>query len=296
MTVRTAVLVLEHQQPQRLAALLRSLDHPDIDVYVHVDARVSRVPFQKAAPTGPRVTFLDDADRVAVSWGALSLVDASVATLRVGLDSGRGYGRYALLSGADVRISPLGEILAAWSTPAEFMRIDRALTGPDRQPNWRVRRRHFQETTGRIGRTLSGRFPRRIDETMDLYQGSQWWALTGGAARYVCEFIDSHPDWLRFHRRTFGPDEIVIQSILANSPFARRITQNHAATGTTPEADSRLHGMHYIDWSDATASSPRELSIEDLPVLRRSPAFFARKIGSDSADLVAAFERDFADR
>ena len=227
-------------------------------------------------------------------WGDLSLVEASLATLRVALGSERQYGRYALLSGADLRIAPLDEILTGWSSAAEFLRIDRALTGPDGRPNWRVRRRHFRRDTGPVGRVLSGRLPRAVDETLDLYQGSQWWALTEGAARHVCEFIDRHPGWLRFHRHSFGPDEIVVQSIIANSPYAQAITQNYSHAGT--DADPRLHGMHYIDWSDPTASSPRVLSIGDRMDLRESPAFFARKIGPGSAELVAAFGRDLAGR
>lgn len=306
MTARAAVLVLEHQQPQRLAALLRSLEHPDIDIYVHIDARIPRAPFELLAPAGAQLTYLGDDVRVAVSWGDLSLFDASLATLRVALDSDRGYGRYALLSGADLRIAPLDEILTAWSGDAEFMRIDRALTGPELQPDWRVRRRHFRQDAGFIGRMLSGRLPRAVDKTMDLYQGSQWWALTQGAARYVCDFVDGHPEWLHFHRHTFGPDEIIVQSILANSRYAQAITQNHAHSHTahspTPHsgaeagADPRLHGMHYIDWSDPAASSPRVLSIDDLADLHRSPAFFARKLGPESSALAAAFERDFAGR
>ncbi|HEY9311192.1 beta-1,6-N-acetylglucosaminyltransferase [Williamsia sp.] len=296
MTARAAVLILEHQQPQRLAALLRSLDHPGIDIYVHIDARMSCAPFEEVAPAGPRLTYLDDEDRVEVSWGSLSLVEASLATLRAALGSGREYGRYALLSGADLRIAPLEEILAAWSTSAEYMRIDRALTVPGAEPSWQVRRRHFNGRKGVARRVLSGRIPRSVDNTIEMFQGSQWWALTDGAVRYICDFVDRHPDWLRFHRHTFGPDEIVIQSIVASSPYVPCVTQNLVLSRTDPTADPLLHGMHYIDWSDATSSSPRVLSLDDVPNLRRSSAFFARKLGRGSADLVELFERELSGR
>lgn len=281
MSTRAAVLILEHQNPRRLAALARSLRHDDIDLYIHIDARVEVEPFVRELPAGHQVVYVTD--RVPVHWGGPGVVWACHAALGRAMDSGRDYGRYAFLSGADMRIAPLEQILQAWATNIEFVGVERLLTPSGRRPDWRVARRHFLDAPGFIGRRLSGRLPRPVDTTIELHHGSAWWALTADAARHVRVFIDQHPEWMRFHRHTFASDEIIVPSIIANSTYAAHVAQNRSGN---------VHGMHYIDWPGATSTHPKVLGVEDIDALRGSSALFARKVGEDSGELMAALQTD----
>ncbi|MFF0817419.1 beta-1,6-N-acetylglucosaminyltransferase [Rhodococcus sp. NPDC003318] len=288
MTDRFAVLVLAHHQPRVLTALLDSLRHPAIDVFVHVDAKSDLARFLAAAPERDGLTYLRD--RREVRWGGLSIVSATLDLLAAARATGRPYRRFALLSGADLRIAPLDDVLTAWSGDTEYIRIDWHLTGPGAQRMHVVNRRHFPDDRFPVRGRWSGRIPRRVDETLPLVQGSTWWALTAEAVEHVHRFLAANPRWLRFHRHTLCADEIVFHSILAASPLADRIAQH---VDRESDVDAYLlhpvHALHHIDWSDRNAINPRTFTIDDEVELRRSPALFARKADESSWELIDAF-------
>ncbi len=79
-------------------------------------------------------------------------------------------------------------------------------------------------------------FPRKIpSENIDLWGGSQWWALTYDAVKYIYEFVAKNEEYLRFHEYTFIPDEIFFQTILMNHKKFRNRVINHK--------------LRFIDWS-----------------------------------------------
>ncbi len=288
MTDRFAVLVLAHHQPGVLASFVDSLRHPSIDVFVHIDAKSDIAPFLAAVPERDGVSYLQNRRRV--SWGGLSVVQATLDLVAAARATGRPYRRFALHSGADLRIAPLDDVIAAWSSDTEFMRIDWHLSGRSAERAHVVRRRHFLENRSSIGARLSGRVPRRVDSTIPLLQGSTWWALTAGAIETTDRFLYEHPKWLRFHRHTLCPDEVVFHSIVAASPLADRIAQHvDRESDIAAYLAHPLHGMHHIDWSNRQAVNPRTFTATDEAELRRSPALFARKVDDSGQALIDAF-------
>lgn len=288
MSFRAAVLVIAHHQPEVFAALVDSLRHPSIDVYVHIDAKADLAPFEAVVPEGDGVTYLRH--RLSVNWGGLSVVRVILRLIGRARSSDSEYQRYALLSGSDLLIAPIEEVLTAWQSSTEFIRVDWRLTGPGAQRTHLVDRRHFADDRLPLRARLSGSIPRKVDPTIELYQGSTWWALTAGAVDQVTGFIAEHPQWLDFHRHTLCSDEIVFHSILKAAPHSRRIAQDveQCADVDAFIADP-VHALHHIDWSDRTALSPRVLGIDDEPALRTSRALFARKVDASSTALIDAF-------
>ncbi|MGG7102479.1 beta-1,6-N-acetylglucosaminyltransferase [Rhodococcus sp. 24CO] len=288
MSFRAAVLIIAHHQPEVFAALVDSLHHPSIDIYVHIDAKADLASFEAVVPEGGRVSYLRE--RSSVNWGGLSIVRVILRLIERARSSGNKYQRYALLSGSDLLIAPIDEVLTAWQSSTEFIRVDWRLTGPGARRTHQVDRRHFPDDRLPLRARLSGRIPRKVDPTVELYQGSAWWALTAGAVDQVTGFIAEHPRWLDFHRHTLCSDEIVFHSILKAAPHASRIVQDveQCADVDAFIADP-VHALHHIDWSDRTALSPRVFGIDDEPTLRTSPALFARKVDETSTALIDAF-------
>lgn len=288
MTFRAAVLVMTHQNPEVFAALLDSLRHPSIDVYVHVDAKADLAQFEAVAPERSGVIYLRD--RICVNWGGLSVTRAILRLIDNARTSSNKYQRYSLLSGADLMIAPIDEVLATWQSETEYIRVDWRLTGADAQRNHLVARRHFPDDRLPWRARWSGRIARRADPTIELYQGSTWWSLTSDAIDHITGFVAEHPAWLDFHRHTLCSDEIVVHSILKASPFAPHIVHD---VECAPDVDAFIadpvHALHHIDWSDPTAVSPRVFGIADEATLRRSPALFARKVDGGSLALIDAF-------
>lgn len=273
---RFAVHILAHQHPHLFGDLVASLNHPAVDVFAHIDRRTDHTPFAEAVTGFDRVHFV--ADRVAVRWGGLSVVRAALSGLEAAaaIDT---YHRHSLLSGVDVGLQPLPEILATWSGDQQILRIDRRPGSVGDPHGYTVDRLHFPDHPPL--QWLSGRLPRRPHRRFTLHQGSMWWSLTGPAVDYLRLMLAEHRGWLRHHRFALCPDEIVVHSILADSPFSADITQNYADDDPLAGLENPLHGQHYIDWSDIESAHPVPLTEADLPRAVASGALFARKVGPD---------------
>jgi hypothetical protein len=74
------------------------------------------------------------------------------------------------------------------------------------------------------------------------YGGEQWWALPTDVVRAILDFNDEHPDYLRFHRDSFAPDEMVFQSIVAHLYSSRR--------------DEAASSLTYVNWKRKNPSGP----------------------------------------
>ncbi|MFT4086695.1 MAG: beta-1,6-N-acetylglucosaminyltransferase [Gordonia sp. (in: high G+C Gram-positive bacteria)] len=257
---RFAVHIMAHTEPHLFGDLVASLAHERIDVYAHIDAKVDERPFAEAAAGGARFV----APRVRVNWGGFSQVRATVESLATARD---GYQRHSLLSGADVLLRPLDEVVEAWSTDDELIRIDQPLNDPAYSHWTKVDRYHFPDHP-RL-RIASARLRRRVPDTRPLVQGSTWWSLTGAAVRHLRERLATERDWVEFFRYSLCPDEYVFHSLLSDSPFAAAIRG-----GDGPN----VHGQHYIEWP-SDGWHPRTLTEDDLPRALDSGALFARKVG-----------------
>ena len=55
-----------------------------------------------------------------------------------------------------------------------------------------------------------------------LYTGSDWWGITSELATYCLQFMDAHPDFVRYFKTSFCPSETIWQTIAFHSPFASR--------------------------------------------------------------------------
>ncbi|MFT3662307.1 MAG: beta-1,6-N-acetylglucosaminyltransferase [Gordonia sp. (in: high G+C Gram-positive bacteria)] len=239
-----------------------------MDVVAHIDAKSDQRPFVAAAAGGARFVT----DRIDVRWGGFSQVRATLACLAL---AGDGYHRHSLMSGADVVLRPLDELIEIWSGDREYLRIDQALEDPVFAQWHKVARFHFPDRP-RLTR-WSGRIPRRVPTRIPLMQGSQWWSLTGAAVDHLMTTFDDDPRWLEWFRFSSCPDEYVIHSVLAASPFADALGDIAGPGGFTDP----VRGQHFIDWPDVTATHPDPVREADLPRVLASGALVARKVGPD---------------
>lgn len=102
-----------------------------------------------------------------------------------------------------------------------------------------------------------------------LIAGRRGLPLPLPCARYVLNYVDRHLDVNRFFKLTWGADEVLFQTILANSPFR----------GLLIDRDLR-----YIDWSEE-GPSPKVLTLNDAPALHATEALWAHKFRADDSVL-----------
>src|SRR5690606_28238280 len=104
---------------------------------------------------------------------------------------------------------------------------------------------------------------RKFPLQVELYGSavSSWWTITDGCARYVLNFMENNPKLLNFMKFTWGADEFLFATIIMNSPFKEAVVNNN---------------LRHIEWIEGMPN-PKIFRESDLPTLKSSPNFFARK-------------------
>jgi len=281
--VQLAYLILGHAHPRQMIRMIERL-RPSASIFVvHIDARADAAVYDELAAYAVTVHDVLLGPRKRCYWGTYGIMEAAFACISTVLASGKPFDYAVLLSGQDYPIKPAMEIAAFFEehAGAEFIEVF-----PLDQPNrWTPQGGQFQAmarvlhlTVNFRSRTLHIPLKRRFYENWTPHGGSQWWALSRAAVEWVDSYRRSHPALERYFRFVFIPDEAMIQTMLANSPFRERID------GTA---------IHYIDWERPNPKLPRTLDEEDFERLRGSACLFARKMHPEmSATLLERVDAD----
>ncbi len=278
-----AYLILAHTAPQQILRTIERLRAPGSVFVVHIDARADNSVF--AALEGQPGLHL--APRARCYWGTYGIVQATLHCLRTLMALGQPFDYAVLLSGQDYPIKSPATIAAFLYEHRDTQFIE---AFPLDQPNrWSAQGGPFQAMARVLDYTFSFRsksfhlpMRRRFYAGWRPHGGSQWWALSRESVAWIVEYLDRHPALARFYRHTFIPDESMIQTMLANSPFADRLS---------------AQPVHYIDWERPNPKYPRTLESDDLSRLRATPALFARKVNEvQSAELLDLIDREFLSR
>lgn len=113
---------------------------------------------------------------------------------------------------------------------------------------------NWQKKLG-IKRKLSKKLPK-------LYGGETYWSLNRAALAYIMQHTKENSSFLRRMKHSFCSEEIYVQSVIMNSPFAATMVND---------------SLRYIDWSSRNANFPANLDLTDLEPILASNKLFARK-------------------
>lgn len=274
-----AYLIMAHNHPDLLNRLLNILDDPRNDVFVHIDSKSSDAFVQQVRKslTNANLFFTE---RIDVHWGAFSLVQAEMALLKLATDTGN-YAYYHLISGVDLPIKTQNQIHNFFDSiqGQELVQFQQPKISAEKLE--RVRRYFpMQEKDIRNNQLLS--FSQRVlvkaqkilgmDRlkyvSTDFQMGSNWFSITDDFARYIIRVL---PKYVPYFRKSFCSDELIVQTILINSPFKGRLY--HAQFD-----DSKQGNMRFIVWIN---HAPRDIVGSDYQALKSSDLLFARKFNPD---------------
>lgn len=104
---KQAILIQCHKNPEQVNMLLDALQHPDVDIFVHVDKKSD---IGSQLKTSSQIHILPDKYRVDVQWATFSQVRATLNLLRYASHHGE-YEHYWLCSGQDYPIKPIDDIV-----------------------------------------------------------------------------------------------------------------------------------------------------------------------------------------
>ena len=266
--MKIAHLILAHNNPAQLEKLVRQLTYEDDAVFIHLDkkALIDEYLYLK---TIKNVFFINN--RVQVTWGANSIVGATINGFQQIIDTGIAYDYVNLLSGSDYPLQKPECI-------HDFFRKNTGKAYMSYMPildEWqeavaRITYYHFTDFsfTGRfmVQKLVNKILPKRTMPNNLVPVGhSQWFTVPTECIQYIVDYWKQHANFRRFIKLTWGPDEFVFQTILYNSPYRDQMVNNN---------------LRLIDWS-AGGASPKTFTMADKDALLQSDKLFARKFDLD---------------
>lgn len=291
--MKCAFLILAHEDPENLRRLVHALDDPHFDIYVHVSgcADLEDFRFETYQLRHSRLTLLEK--RIRTYWGDISLVDAMLALYRRAFENGR-YDRYITLSGLDYPLKSNRDILEALADPNREFISARPL-GKDL--DFKIRGIYIWKyhILARIARHLVCNYHVRMHpeklrirqgdkEKSQVYFSSQWHALSGECVSYMLKTLAENPRIVRFFRFAYAPDELLIPTVVCNSPFAHRIVPGHFPENQDfEELFASLPAIHHLRRENKNVVVFRE---GDFGELTASGKLFCRKVRTGISDVL----------
>jgi len=94
------------------------------------------------------------------------------------------------------------------------------------------------------------------------YRGWYWNTLSKACIKYLIDYLSKNPEVLRYYRRTLGPEESLIQTVLVNSERFNLCNDN----------------KRYVDYPKELNGCARVLTAEDYSKITTGDFHFARKL------------------
>lgn len=115
-----------------------------------------------------------------------------------------------------------------------------------------------------------------FDRNFKCYRGWHWNTLSQACVKFLMNYLNEHPEILRYYERTIGPEESLVQTVLVNSQQFNLCND-----------DKRYH-----DYPLELGGYARLLTVKDYPIVTNGSFHFARKfdaeIDSEILDLLDA--------
>ncbi len=265
---RHAYLVMAHNEPQLLDALLKALDDKRNDIFIHIDAKAG-FDYASYKPYFSKIHYI--ANRIDGRWGDFSLVEIEFALIRAAVRLGQ-YSHFHLLSGVDLPVKSQDFIHEYCKANPNTLFIGYAQNVTDHELSWRSQHRFLFSRSFKSGsaikkitRALVARIQSLVKYTrypLTVKKGSQWWSITSDFAKYL---LGNEQQIRHYFQGTYCPDEMVVQTLCWNSPF------RHNICSVTDE----FHGCkRYIPWRNG---SLMPFTDHDFTLMQHPDFWFARK-------------------
>ena len=272
--IRKAYIILVHKNPIQVCRLIKKLDDDHSVFFIHIDKKINIAQFKNLLQIDDKIRFVK---RVKTDWASYGLVTATLNALKEIKNAGEHFQQIILLSGQDYPIksnSFIDEFFrhSEYSLFIEYFQIPNYKKWQPRGGLYRIDKYYFgaklyQKYAAKAVNLLAMNFSalkRKLPDNLIPYAGSQWWMIDMYALNYILDFINSHPQYVSFHRFTFAADEVFFQTILLNAKdeqLLKRIAN---------------YNKRFIK-HNSEKPHPEILTAKDLIAISNSDALLARK-------------------
>ncbi|TSJ40753.1 beta-1,6-N-acetylglucosaminyltransferase [Mucilaginibacter corticis] len=282
--MRIAHIIMAHKNPPQLLRLIERLQHPNFDIFIHIDKKVPLDNFFLLKEK-TNITFIKN--RVECNWGGNNFFKAIISSVNEVIHLQKNYAFVSLLSGQDYPITTAENIYNYFlqNSNKNFISYD-----PSRQSNWwkgavnRYEKYHFTDVHFKwkyvLQTIVNIVLPRRkFPYSFKLFGGrnASWWTITGDCAKYLVDELMHDKKLWDFLKYSWCTDEFMVCSIIMNSKFRHDTVNNN---------------LRYIDWSEGNAR-PKLLGMADFDHIKQSGMLFARKFDQDiESQILDKIDRD----
>lgn len=280
--MKVSFILLAHEAPEHLQPVIETLLASGSDVYIHHDAKA---PFdlRRDAAAWELERFpgqLFHADRVHVSWGEWSIVQATLNCMRLAREQEYNTDYFMLLSGSCMPVKPIHtlESFLQKNNGIDFIEVVNAhqhrwITDGIQHERWeQFHYINWREHPALFSVVLDMQKKLGIKRQLPLkhtpFMGSQWWCLRATTVDPILTLIDKHPKLERFYHRTWVPDELFFQTMVGNLIPADNIRTEI------------LSRYKFNSWG-----VPRVYYDDDVAELLAETTYFARKISHRAPQL-----------
>lgn len=279
-------LILAHDAPELLKRSVNRLADTNSYFYIHIDRQADIEPFKEALKSIDNVRFVDNAKRVKAVWGTAEALKGIVACMEAAAQE-HADGYTILMSGTDYPLRTKTYIREFITQNADTIFVDAT---PMPTPFWhqggidRISR-HWFNLGGRnfvyinpfkLGKrqlkhyiTILNTRPSLLPQAIALwfvkrkfpipnfvhYGGSLWFGAPLFSIKTLLTYLGEHPEYLKFHKRSKMPDEIVFNSLFMMDKQAKIVTD------TT---------LRFIEWDYTKKKQPSTFTIDDKDTLTKA--------------------------
>ena len=288
--------ILAHTDPGQVNNLIEALSDEFSKFYIHIDAKCDINPFMDSVQ-GNNVYFIDK--RYQSAWGSLNLVLATIEIFKTVILNESEDGFFILLSGSDYPLKSNKFITNFFIENSEYDFIDiGALDNCWPKNQQKIRLVNYNFFVSNINKPIlsippiSSKFfytdyfnnlkkiyylikSKNFFEFLSLlkkrkniivpYGGSQWFSLKRRTVKIILDWIINNPEFLKSHKFTFIPDELVFQSIIKHIEYKNNIKTKGSLT--------------YVNWTRKNVKLPLVFTSSDIMELKKlnKDYLFARK-------------------
>lgn len=288
--MKVCYFIQSHKNPRQICRLIRAIksQSPHSLILVNHDFNISHLDLKDL---GNHLGIEIVSRKKKVKRGNSSILEIYLDALHWLLDRDCDFDWLICLSGQDYPVQPVSEIEAflakteydgfiryydplaeksAWNEKS----IQRFFTQYVQVPeplNWLLRK-----YSGKIERytplivkwrysTIGLKTKTPFDENFKCYRGWHWNTLSRSCVKFLIDYLNEHPEILRYYKRTIGPEESLAQTVLVNSQRFNLCND-----------DKRYH-----EYPPELGGYAKLLSVKDYPTITNGSFHFARKFDAE---------------
>ena len=293
-SMKFAYLIMSHNSLDLLKELIKALDFPGNDIFIHLDSKLGEIDLITfcSMTKYSKVVFLSD--RISVEWGKYTQIQVVLNLIRKALPGQYDY--YHFLSGVDFPIKGNRYIQHFFTENNGKELIQISPYYDEKEISYRVSYRHIINGNLMNKYMLMKKLNSLLVHIQKLFHivcvpsvkgflgGSAWFSITH---TFATDLLQCREEILKLYRYSFIPDEIYLQTFANSHHYIDKIYKEGDIFSNCRKIDFK-RGNHH--------GNPYVWQAEDFDELMNSSDLWARKFSENDMSLIRKIAETIKDK